>query len=61
MNNVNKMEIFLTLFIHNYNYLPYADFKAAANFDFFLMQRFLWNTFFLVPYQLSCKLNLRLL
>jgi hypothetical protein len=27
---------FLTLFIHNYNYLPYADFKAAANFDFFL-------------------------
>jgi hypothetical protein len=40
MNNVNKIEIFLTLFIHNYNYLPYADFKAAANFDFFLMQRF---------------------
>jgi hypothetical protein len=35
-----KIEIFLTLFIHNYNYLPYADFKAAANFDFFLMQRF---------------------
>jgi hypothetical protein len=31
-----KLEIFLTLFIHNYNYLPYADFKAAANFDFFL-------------------------
>jgi hypothetical protein len=54
-----KLEIFLTLFIHNY--LPYADFKAAANFDFFLDAAFLWNTFFLVPYQLSCKLNLRLL
>jgi hypothetical protein len=35
MNNVNKIGNFLTLFIHNYNYLPYADFKAAANFDFF--------------------------
>jgi hypothetical protein len=51
---LRKFEIFLTLFIHNYNYLPYADFKAAAFDFFFLMQRFLWNTFFLVP--LSIKL-----
>jgi hypothetical protein len=40
MNNVKKIENFLTLFIHNYNYLPYADFKAA-NFDFFLDAAFL--------------------
>jgi hypothetical protein len=38
---LRKFQILLTLFINNYNYLPYAAFKDAANFDFFLDAAFL--------------------